>query len=110
MAIRQRKPTTPSNRFTALDDFSDITKTEPEKSLLEPLKKTGGRNNMGRITSRRRGGGLLLSVVLRGEGLGEVVPYRFPWPPGTARSLRGGLLSGLDTKSRRVYILCVTCL
>jgi len=57
MAIRQRKPTTPSNRFTALDDFSDITKTEPEKSLLEPLKKTGGRNNRGRITSRRRGGG-----------------------------------------------------
>ncbi len=57
MAIRQRKPTTPSNRFTTLDDFSDITKTEPEKSLLEPLKKSGGRNNRGRITSRRRGGG-----------------------------------------------------
>jgi len=57
MAVRERKPTTPSNRFTALDDFSDITKSEPEKSLLEPLKKTGGRNNTGRITSRRRGGG-----------------------------------------------------
>jgi large subunit ribosomal protein L2 len=57
MAIRQRKPTTPSNRFTALDDFADITKSKPEKSLLRPLKKTGGRNNMGRITSRRRGGG-----------------------------------------------------
>ena len=57
MAIKQRKPTTPSNRFTALDDHSDVTKHTPEKSLLEPLKKTGGRNNMGRITSRRRGGG-----------------------------------------------------
>jgi len=57
MAIRQRKPTTPSSRFTALDDFSRITKAKPEKSLLKPLKKTGGRNNMGRITSRRRGGG-----------------------------------------------------
>jgi len=57
MAIRQRKPTTPSNRHTALDDFADITKSKPEKSLLRPLKKTGGRNNMGRITSRRRGGG-----------------------------------------------------
>jgi len=57
MAIRQRKPRTPSSRHTALDDFGDITKSTPEKSLLEPLKKTGGRNNMGRITSRRRGGG-----------------------------------------------------
>jgi large subunit ribosomal protein L2 len=57
MAIRQRKPTTPSSRFTALDDFSELTKKKPEKSLLEPLKKTGGRNNRGRITSRRRGGG-----------------------------------------------------
>jgi large subunit ribosomal protein L2 len=56
MAIRQRKPTTPSQRFTALDDFSSITKTTPEKSLLLPLAKTGGRNNLGRITSRRRGG------------------------------------------------------
>ena len=57
MPIKQRKPTTPSNRFTALDDYSDVTKHTPEKSLLEPLKKTGGRNNMGRITARRRGGG-----------------------------------------------------
>jgi large subunit ribosomal protein L2 len=56
MAIRQRKPTTPSQRFTALDDFSAITKTTPEKALLQPLPKTGGRNNLGRITSRRRGG------------------------------------------------------
>ncbi len=57
MAIKPRRPTTPSNRFTELDDRSDVTRSKPEKSLLEPLKKTGGRNNMGRITSRRRGGG-----------------------------------------------------
>ena len=57
MATRQRKPTTPSNRFTVLHDSADVTKRTPEKSLLEPLKRTGGRNNMGRITSRRRGGG-----------------------------------------------------
>jgi len=57
MAIRQRKPTTPSTRFTALDDSADITKRRPEKSLLEPMKKTGGRNNYGRVTVRRQGGG-----------------------------------------------------
>jgi len=57
MAIKPRRPTTPSNRSTELDDHSDVTRSRPEKSLLEPLKKTGGRNNMGRITSRRRGGG-----------------------------------------------------
>lgn len=57
MGIRQRKPTTPSNRWTALTDFADITKDYPEKSLLAPLKKSGGRNLCGRITSRHRGGG-----------------------------------------------------
>jgi large subunit ribosomal protein L2 len=57
MGIRQRKPTTPSNRWTALCDFQEITKTTPEKSLLAPIKKSGGRNLYGRITSRHRGGG-----------------------------------------------------
>jgi len=57
MGIRQRKPTTPSNRWTALCDFAEITKSYPEKSLLAPLKKSGGRNLCGRITSRHRGGG-----------------------------------------------------
>jgi len=57
MAIRQRKPTTASLRFTALDDFADVTKRTPERSLLEPIHKTGGRNNMGRVTVRRQGGG-----------------------------------------------------
>ena len=57
MGIKQYKPTTPSLRWTALSDFSEITKERPEKFLTEPLKKTGGRNCHGRITSRWRGGG-----------------------------------------------------
>jgi len=57
MAIRQRKPTTPNLRFTALLDSSDLTRSTPEKSLLEPLKKSGGRNNYGRVTNRHQGGG-----------------------------------------------------
>ncbi|HUT34842.1 MAG TPA: 50S ribosomal protein L2 [Planctomycetota bacterium] len=57
MAIRQRKPTTPSQRHTALDDFTDVTKGSPEKSLLERVKRTGGRNSYGRVTTRRQGGG-----------------------------------------------------
>ncbi len=57
MALKKFKPTTPSNRYKMLPDFSDITKSEPEKSLCRPLKKSGGRNNRGRITCRHRGGG-----------------------------------------------------
>ena len=57
MGIKKYKPTTDSLRWTALSDFSEITKTTPEKSLLLPLKKSGGRNSYGRITSRHRGGG-----------------------------------------------------
>jgi len=57
MPVRQRKPTTPSQRFTALDDFSDVTKATPEKSLLEPMRRRGGRNDYGRVTARRQGGG-----------------------------------------------------
>ncbi|OGX34936.1 MAG: 50S ribosomal protein L2 [Omnitrophica WOR_2 bacterium RIFCSPHIGHO2_02_FULL_52_10] len=57
MGLKRFKPTTSSLRFTVISDFSDITKSKPEKSLLRPLKKTGGRNMYGRITSRYRGGG-----------------------------------------------------
>ena len=57
MGLKRFKPTTPSRRFMIIPDFSEITKTEPEKSLLKPLKKTGGRNHHGRITVRFRGGG-----------------------------------------------------
>ena len=57
MAIRKLKPVTPTQRFRTVADFSEITRSEPEKSLLEPLTKKGGRNNNGRITVRHRGGG-----------------------------------------------------
>jgi large subunit ribosomal protein L2 len=57
MAIRSRKPTSPGRRFQTSSDFSEITKTSPEKSLLAKKSKTGGRNSYGRKTSRHRGGG-----------------------------------------------------
>lgn len=57
MAIRKPKPTSPGRRFSTYADFAEITKTEPEKSLVEGLTKSGGRNACGRKTSRHRGGG-----------------------------------------------------
>jgi len=57
MAIIQLNPRTPGQRFTQVADFSELTSKEPEKSLLAPLKKSGGRNNRGRMTVRHRGGG-----------------------------------------------------
>lgn len=57
MAIKKFKPTTPAQRYKTVTDFSGLTKKPPEKSLLEPIKKSGGRNNKGRITMRRMGGG-----------------------------------------------------
>ena len=57
MALRKRKPTSPARRFMSVSDFKEITSTEPEKSLLEPNPKSGGRNSYGRKTSRHRGGG-----------------------------------------------------
>jgi large subunit ribosomal protein L2 len=57
MAIRKLKPVTAGTRWASVPAFTEITKTRPEKSLIEPKKRTGGRNNTGRITSRHRGGG-----------------------------------------------------
>jgi large subunit ribosomal protein L2 len=57
MAIKKFKPNTPSQRFRTVPSFDEITSIDPEKSLLRPLKKKGGRNNKGRITARHRGGG-----------------------------------------------------
>lgn len=57
MGIRKLRPMTPGTRWMSVSDFATITKTKPEKNLLEPLKKSGGRNNTGRITSRHHGGG-----------------------------------------------------
>ena len=57
MPVKTVKPTTPGQRQKSISTFEEITKSKPEKSLVRPLKKSGGRNNKGRITSRRRGGG-----------------------------------------------------
>src|SRR5207302_8785677 len=55
--IRRYKPRSPGRRVTSVSTFKEITKTKPEKSLLEPVTKKGGRNNNGRITTRHQGGG-----------------------------------------------------
>ena len=57
MGLKEFKPTSPGRRDTVTDDYEDITKSKPEKSLLAPLSKKGGRNNRGRVTVRHRGGG-----------------------------------------------------
>ena len=58
MAVKVYKPTTPGRRKSSVQDFSDITKTKPEKSLTAVLNKKAGRNNTGKITVRHRGGGV----------------------------------------------------
>src|SRR5450756_2701454 len=57
MGIRKYKPTTPGRRGSSVADFVEITRSEPEKSLVRPLPKSGGRNSAGRITTRHHGGG-----------------------------------------------------
>ena len=56
-SIKKLKPDTPSRRYMSISSFEEITKSKPERKLTVALRKTGGRNNLGRITSRRRGGG-----------------------------------------------------
>ena len=57
MSIRQFRPMTAGTRFRSVSGFDEITRDTPEKALLEPLTKSGGRNNQGHVTLRRRGGG-----------------------------------------------------
>ena len=57
MAIKKLKPATPGTRFRSNSTFEEITKTSPEKSLTSSIKKSGGRNNLGRVTARHKGGG-----------------------------------------------------
>ena len=57
MAIRKAKPTSPGRRFQSFADYSDVTRKDPEKSLLQPKPKKAGRNSYGRITTRHQGGG-----------------------------------------------------
>ena len=57
MSLKKFKPTTPGQRHKVATDFAELTKATPEKSLLAPMKKSGGRNNDGRMTMRYLGGG-----------------------------------------------------
>ncbi|MDD3480798.1 MAG: 50S ribosomal protein L2 [Patescibacteria group bacterium] len=103
MAVRLRKPVTNAQRGLSVDDFSDVTKKTPEKSLLTKKKKRSGRNNQGKITVRHQGGGVKQKYriidfkMLSGEYTVEAIEY------DPNRSARIALLSATDGK--KSYIL-----
>jgi len=103
--IVQFRPTSPGRRFRTGFDFSEITKTRPEPSLTEPLHKSGGRNNRGRMTARHRGGGhkrLYRVVDFRRDKIGvRAVVEAIEYDPN--RSARIALLKYAD--GARGYIL-----
>jgi large subunit ribosomal protein L2 len=105
MAIRKLRPVTPSTRFYSISTFEEITKKPPQKALLRPLKKSGGRNSMGRITSRHRGGGhkrLYRVVDFKRERRGvEAKVAAIEYDPN--RSARLALLQYVD--GEKCYIL-----
>ena len=105
MGIRQFKPVTKGTRFRSVSDFSEITRSTPEKSLLEPLKKSGGRDNHGHIAMRRRGGGhkrMYRKVDFRRERFGVVATVKeIEYDPN--RSARIALVEYADGEKR--YIL-----
>ena len=106
MGIKHYKPTSPGRRVASGYDFSEITKTTPEKSLTRPLKKSGGRNNQGVITTRFRGGGHKRRYRLIDFKRNKLdVPARvaaIEYDPN--RSARIALLQYADGEKR--YILC----
>ncbi len=105
MALIPRKPTSPGRRFQTVPDFAEITRTAPEKGLVKGLKSTGGRNNLGRVTSRHRGAGhkrLYRLIDFKRDKVG--VPAKvatIEYDPN--RSARIALLHYLDGDKR--YIL-----
>jgi large subunit ribosomal protein L2 len=105
MAIRKLRPVTSSTRFYSISTFEEITKKAPEKSLVGPIKKSGGRNNMGRITSRHRGGGhkrMFRLVDFKRDRRGvEAKVAAIEYDPN--RSARLALLQYVDGEKR--YIL-----
>ena len=105
MGIRQFKPITKGTRFRSISDFAEITRTTPEKSLVEPLKKSGGRDNHGHIAMRRRGGGhkrMYRKVDFRRERFGVVATVKeIEYDPN--RSARIALVEYADGEKR--YIL-----
>lgn len=104
MGIRKLKPVTPSTRFYSISTFEEVTKTVPEKSLVQPNKKSGGRNNLGRITSRHRGGGhkrMYRVVDFKRERYGvEAKVAAIEYDPN--RSARIALLQYVDGERRYI--------
>jgi large subunit ribosomal protein L2 len=108
MAVRRYKPTSAGRRFMSVSDFKDITKAEPEKTLLAPLSKKGGRNNNGRITTRHQGGGhkrryRIIDFKRTKDGVPAKV-HSIEYDPN--RSARIALLHYADGEKR--YILAPT--
>ena len=105
MGIRQFKPVTKGTRFRSISDFAEITRTTPEKSLLEPIKKSGGRDNHGHIAMRRRGGGhkrMYRRIDFRRERFGVAATVKeIEYDPN--RSARIALVEYADGEKR--YIL-----
>ncbi|MBK8250928.1 MAG: 50S ribosomal protein L2 [Gemmatimonadetes bacterium] len=105
MGIRQFKPVTKGTRFRSVPDFAEITRSTPEKSLLEPLKKSGGRDNHGHIAMRRRGGGhkrMYRIIDFKRQRFGDVATVReIEYDPN--RTARIALVEYADGEKR--YIL-----
>ncbi|PKQ15873.1 MAG: 50S ribosomal protein L2 [Actinobacteria bacterium HGW-Actinobacteria-7] len=106
MGLKKYKPTSPGRRFQSVSDFAEITRSTPEKSLVQPLPKKGGRNNNGRITTRHQGGGHKRQYrVIDFKRNKDVVPAKvatIEYDPN--RSARIALLHYADGEKR--YILC----
>jgi len=106
MPIKTFNPYTPSRRFISVEDFSDITKKRPEKSLIVPLKKNAGRNNTGKISVRHRGGGhkqLYRIIDFKRDKIGikgKVIAIEYD----PNRSARIALIEYADKEKR--YIIC----
>jgi large subunit ribosomal protein L2 len=105
MAIRKFRPTSPGRRFMTVSDFDELTTAEPERTLLAPMHKTGGRNVNGRITTRHRGGGhkrryRLIDFKRKKDGIPAKV-HSIEYDPN--RSARIALLHYKDGEKR--YIL-----
>jgi large subunit ribosomal protein L2 len=106
MAIKKYNPTTPTLRYRTTSTFEEVTRTTPEKSLVRPLRRKGGRNNQGRITMRHRGGGHKRQyriIDFRREKYG--IPAKvatIEYDPN--RSARIALLHYVDGEKR--YVLC----
>jgi large subunit ribosomal protein L2 len=105
MGLKFFRPLTPANRFKALPDFQEVTKSKPEKRLVEAKPKTGGRNNNGRITTRHIGGGHKQKyrlVDFKRKKTGEANVIAIEYDPN--RTCRIALIEYADKE--RAYILC----